>query len=185
MPAIRDNFKFALNFLRNPLRNASFVPSSALASRAMLEGINFSAIDSVVELGPGTGVFTREILKRCQPDTKILLLEVEESYVKMLREQFGGKVIIERASAHLLDALLAKHRIKQVGLIVSGLPFSLPEPIKKELFESIRRHTSSDTIFRFFTYNPPLMKRAYKSLPIRKISFVLANIPPLWVYGIN
>lgn len=185
MPAIKDNFRFALNFLRNPLRNASFVPSSTRASRAMLEGINFSAIDSVVELGPGTGVFTRELLKRCKPQAKILLVEVEESYVKMLREQFGGKVIIEHSSAHLLDTLLAKHGIREVGLIVSGLPFSLPEPVKRKLFDSVRRHTSNDTIFRFFTYNPPLMRRAYKSLPVRKISFVLGNIPPLWVYGIN
>ena len=151
----------------------------------MLDGIDFSTVTSVVELGPGTGVFTKEILKRCKPDTTVLLLEVEESYVTMLREQFGGKVIIERASAHLLDSFLAKHRIEKVGLIISGLPFSLPEPVRKELFLSIRRHTSNNTIFRFFTYNPPFMKRAYKSLPVRKISFVFRNIPPLWVYGIN
>ncbi len=182
---MKNKFTFAFNFLRNPLQNASLIPSSSRASRAMLDGIDFSPITAVVELGPGTGVFTKEILKRCRPNTKILLIEVEESYLKMLREQFGDKVIIERASAHLLDAMLTKHRIEKVSLIISGLPFSLPESIKGELFESIREHTGKGTIYRFFTYNPPMMKRAYKNLPVRKVSFVFRNIPPLWVYGIH
>lgn len=151
----------------------------------MLDGIDFSTVTSVVELGPGTGVFTREILKRCRPNTKILLVEVEELYTKILREQFGASVIIERASAHLLDSILAKHRIEKVSLIISSLPFSLPESIIGRLFASIDTHTGQGTMFRFFTYNPPLMKRAYQGLPVRKISFVPFNFPPMWVYGIN
>lgn len=185
MSSIRNNLRFSLNFLRHPLRNASLVPSSAFASEAMLDGIDFSVIDSVVELGPGTGAFTREILKRCKKDTTLLLLEVEQSYVTILRKQFGGNVIIECASAHLLDEIRAKHCIERISLIISGLPVSLPESVKVGLFESIKTHTERGTIFRFFTYNPPIMKRAYKSLPVRKISFVLKNFPPLWVYGIN
>lgn len=182
---MKNKLHFAFNFLRHPLQNASLIPSSYRASKAMLDGIDFSTITSVVELGPGTGVFTTEILKRCEPNTKVLLIEIEELYVNLLRAQFGDKVIIERASAHLLDTILVKHRIGRVSLIISSLPFSLPEHIKERLFESVKTHTGQGTTFRFFTYSPPLMKRAYKSLPIRKVSFVLRNIPPLWVYGIN
>lgn len=182
---MKTNLQFALNFLRHPAQNASVVPSSSRASKAMLNGIDFSAVSAVVELGPGTGVFTREIVKRCGPDTKILLIEIEESYIEPLQAEFGGKAIIERASAQSLDMLVRKHNITKVDLIVSGLPFSLSGDIKKKLFESIKTHTNSGAIFRFFTYNPPLMKRAYKELPIRNISFVARNFPPLWVYGIN
>lgn len=185
MPAIKNSLRFSLNFLRNPLRNASIVPSSAAATRAMLQGIDFSAVASVVELGPGTGVFTREIVKRCRPDTKLLLIELEESYVRILRREFGARVMIEQANAHRLDELLAKHDIQKVSLIVSGLPVSLPESMAEELLLSIKAHTTRGTIFRFFTYNPPFMRRAYKNLPVRKIALVLKNFPPLWVYGIN
>ncbi len=182
---MKNNLTFILNFLFHPRQNASLIPSSVLASKAMLEGINFSSVTSVVELGPGTGAFTKEVLKRCRPNTKILLIEVEESYIKILQEQFGDKVIIERASAHFMDAMLLKHHIEKVDLLISSLPFSLPENIREELFASIKKHTDSGTIFRFFTYTPSLMKRIYKNFSIREVSFVLRNIPPLWVYGIN
>lgn len=182
---MKTNLQFTLNFLRHPVQNASVVPSSSRASKAMLDGIDFSVVATVVELGPGTGVFTREIVKRCGPNIKILLIEIEESYIEPLRGEFGDKAIIERASAQSLDTLVLKHNMTKVDLIVSGLPFTLPEDTKKKLFESIKTHTNSGAIFRFFTYNPPLMKRAYKELPIRCISFVARNFPPLWVYGIN
>ena len=103
----------------------------------------------------------------------------------MLRAEFGERVVISNQSAHLLDAILAQHGIDKVDLIVSGLPFSLPTDITEKLFASIGRYTERGAIFRFFTYNPPLMKRVYKSLPIKQVSFVLKNIPPMWVYGIH
>ena len=182
---MRNELQFTLNFLRRPLQNASLVPSSAAASRAMLHGIDFSAIRSVVELGPGTGVFTKEILARCHLDAKVLLVEVEESYVKMLRGEFGPRVTIEHGGAHRLDELLKKHGMPKADLIVSGLPVSLPEPMRRMILQSIEEHTTEGAIFRFFTYNPLLMRRAYRTLPVRRISLVLENFPPLWVYGIN
>ncbi len=182
---MNGKLQFAWNFLCHPVRNASLIPSSSFASKAMLEGVDFSTVKTVVELGPGTGVFTEEILKRCTPGTKILLIELEKDYVTLLQKKFGDRVIVESASAHLLDAILAKHGVTEVNLIVSGLPFSLPHEVKEKLFASLAKHTSQGAHYRFFTYNPPLMKRAYANLPIHKLSFVPFNIPPMWVYGIN
>lgn len=180
----KNIFLFGVNFLKNPLRNASVFPSSAIATKAMFAHIDFSSINVVVELGPGTGVFTEEILKRCKPDTKVILIEIEESYIKLLREKFGNRVTIEKASAHILESILVKHGIDKADLIISGLPFMLGG-VEGELFETIKKHTKNGAIYRFFTYNPPAMKQMYKNLPIRKISFVLRNFPPLWIYGIN
>ena len=182
---MNGKLQFAWNFLCHPVRNASLIPSSTFASKAMLHSIDFSSVQTVVELGPGTGVFTEEILKRCKPGTKVLLIELEQDYVTLLKKKFGDRVVVENASAHLLDAILARHGITTVDLIVSGLPFSLPHEVKEQLFASLRAHTERGTHYRFFTYNPPLMKHVYAHLPIRKISFVPRNLPPLWVYGIN
>ncbi|MBI4050550.1 MAG: hypothetical protein HY396_01080 [Candidatus Doudnabacteria bacterium] len=181
---IKTFFSFGLNFLKNPLRNASIMPSSQFASRAILHGVDFSHIDTIVELGPGTGVLTEEILKRCRPNTKILLIEIEKSYAKTLQNRYGDRVIVENKSAHLLGDILKKHGMNKADLIISGLPF-LPKEMKDELFNSIKQHTNRGAIFRFFTYMPPIMKQIYKDLPIRKISFVLRNFPPVWIYGIN
>lgn len=179
-----EKLQFALQYLLHPFRNASVTPSSAFAARAMVSGIDFSQIEVIVELGPGTGVFTDEILKQCKPETKIILIEIEESYVALLREKFGSRVIVEQASAHLLETIVAKHTDKKVGLIISGLPVHLPA-VKKALFAAIEKYTEAGAYYRFFSYLPPLVKHEYRELPIRKLSFVLRNVPPLWVYGIN
>ncbi len=181
---VRDVAVFGSNFLKNPLKNASLVPSSAASSRAIVKNIDFSRADTIVELGPGTGVFTKEIVKRAKPESKIILVEIEKSYVKILRDKFGARVTIENTSALRLDEILSRHGIKKVDLIISGLPF-LQGGKGRGLMQALKKHTDQGTIFRFFTYMPPIMKLAYKGMPIRKILFVPKNFPPLWVYGIN
>ena len=175
---------FVLNFLKKPLQNASIVPSSRAAAKVMIADVDFSRVHTVLELGPGTGVFTQEIIRRARADTTIVLIEIEESYVHALRKRFGWRLAVEHTSAHFLDSVLKKHNIDKVDLIVSGLPF-FPGAVEGGLLQALRHHTDRGTIFRFFTYMPPVMKRVYKDLLVRKIAFVARNIPPLWVYGIN
>ncbi|MDX2245894.1 MAG: rRNA adenine N-6-methyltransferase family protein [Bacteroidia bacterium] len=175
---------FLKNFLKNPLRNASVIPSSAAAARAMVDGINWDKINTVVELGPGNGVFTEEILANCKEGTTIILIEIEESYIKLLNAKFDGRIHIEHTSAHLMDEVLAKYDKTHADLIISGLPF-LPDEYKTLTNEAILRHTEKGAIYRFFTYMPPVMKRVYKDMPLEEIRFVPANIPPMWIYGIN
>lgn len=180
----KEAFLFARNFFKNPLRNASITPSSVFAGRAMLKDIDFSTIHTVMELGPGTGIFTEELIRRCVPNTKIVLVELEKSYVENLRRKFGARVTVENTDAGFLEEVLEKHDIVRPDLIISGLPF-FKEALSDRLLASIKKQTDQGTIFRFFTYMPPIAKRLYKNLPLRKTAFVLKNIPPLWIYGVN
>ena len=83
-----------------------------------------------------------------------------------------------------LEKVMRKHGITNIDLIISGLPF-LPKETKKKVFKAIKKQTDKGAKFRFFTYMPPIMKKVYKDLPVEKKSFVLKNVPPMWVYGIN
>ncbi|MSU55453.1 MAG: SAM-dependent methyltransferase [Candidatus Taylorbacteria bacterium] len=184
MKKTKNILLFGWNFIKHPIQNASIIPSSITAAKAMLDNIDFSTIKTVVELGPGNGVFTNEILKKSSKNTTIILIEIEKTYVDLLNKKFSGKVIVEHGSAYCLNTILKKYNIDRPDLIISGLPFSIPG-IKKELLNPIKKHTENGTIFRFFTYLPPIMKHIYIDLPVRKVSFVLKNFPPLWIYGIN
>lgn len=180
--SFKESVLFAKNFLRHPTRNASIIPSSRRASEAMIKDVDFSKVNSVVELGPGTGCFTEVLLEHCRPGTRVLLVEFEPSYSRLLEDKFGDRVIVECESAHLLDSLLKKHGMVP-DLIVSGLPFDVPD--QDRLFNSILTLTRSGSKFRFFTFLPPVMKKVYKSLPVEKKGFTFFNFPPLWVYGVN
>ena len=49
-----DRWSFLVNFIKHPLRNASVAPSSRIAARNMLCGLDLEHLEYVVELGPGT-----------------------------------------------------------------------------------------------------------------------------------
>jgi len=175
---------FLRHFLRKPLRNASVTPSSRAAARAMLAGISWDAIHTVLELGPGTGPFTREVLRRCRPGTRVLLIELETRFVDILRHSFGDRIEVVHGSASDMDRFLAERGIGHADLILSSLPF-LPESVRLPIHRSILRQTRAGAVFRFFTYMPGAMRSHYRDLPIRRIGFTPWNLPPMWIYGIN
>lgn len=181
---MREKALFLKNFLRNPLRNASIIPSSRASSKAMLKGIDFSKVSVIVELGPGNGVFTQEIIKSVTNDTKIIVFELEPTYISLLQDKFGDRIILVNKGAHLLPETLEELGIDHVDVIISGLPF-LKGEIKQKTDEAIYQLTKKGAVYRFFTYMPGIMKNVYKDLPIEKKYFEFRNIPPLWVYGIN
>lgn len=138
----------------------------------------------MVELGPGNGTFTREIIARSKPGTRIVLIELEESYVDLLVNKFGNKVTVVHDSAHRMNEILAAHGLSHADLIVSSLPF-LQKQISRMIFSAILEQTRHGAAYRFFTYMPPVMKWFYRGLPLHKVKYVFNNIPPMWIYGIN
>lgn len=174
---------FLWNFFRNPMRNASVTPSSVSAARAMIADIDFSAVHTIVEIGPGTGVFTEELLRKCADNTKVILIEIDGKYVTLLRERFGSRVVVEHDSASEMESIVAKHGGK-VDLIISGLPVLIPG-VTEKLLASIKKYTDGGATYRFFSYVPPLVRRVYRGLPVQRVAFVLLNLPPLWVYELS
>jgi phospholipid N-methyltransferase len=150
----------------------------------MLEGIDFSSLRTIVELGPGTGLYTTEIVRRARDDAKIILVEIDTDYVTLLKRKFGNRVIIENTGAEHLDDILRRHNIMQPDLIVSALPF-LPSKSRQALFETLRKYTEGGTIFRFEMILRPWGDIVYRPLPVKKKSYVWRNVPPMWIYGIN
>ena len=150
----------------------------------MLTGLDWDKIHTVVELGPGNGTFTTEIIARSRPDTKIILIELEESYVHLLQNKFGNRVIAVHDGADRMNEILNELNLHHTDLIISSLPF-LQKEVSRKVFEVILQQTRQGAIFRFFTYMPPVMKWFYKGMPLHKVTYVWRNIPPMWIYGIN
>jgi phospholipid N-methyltransferase len=151
----------------------------------MLSGIDVENLKYVVELGPGTGCFTQELYDVLPADCQVLVIELEADYVAQLQARFGQRFQVVQASAHELEALIAERGWPRVDLVLSGLPFVLPKPVQQTLWSTLMRLTSQGTVYRFFTYMPPIMKRYYRDFDLRLVRGVAANLPPMWIYSVN
>ena len=172
-------------FIKQPKVNASITPSSKKAAREMVKGLNLGKMKHVVELGPGTGVFTDILAEQLPNDCKVLLVELEESFIENLKTKYDNRFEVIQSSACELEALLRERDIKNVDLVISGLPFNMPEDVKIKLQNTLFLLTEKGTCMRWFTYFPWLMKRHYKKFNHKRAAFVAWNFPPMWIYTVN
>lgn len=66
---------FLYQFIKNPMSVGSISPSSRFLAKKMLQGVDFQKAKCIVEYGPGTGIFTEEILKQRTPETVVFVVE--------------------------------------------------------------------------------------------------------------
>ena len=65
---------FLWEYIKHPLRVGAVAPSGRGLARKMMEPVDFKQASVIVEYGPGTGSFTREILSRKSSETKLILI---------------------------------------------------------------------------------------------------------------
>lgn len=70
-------------FLRNPQQVGAVMESSSRVVEKVLEAIPKGA-KKVIEIGPGNGVATREILKKLAPDGTLLVIESDSAFAAQL-----------------------------------------------------------------------------------------------------
>jgi phosphatidylethanolamine/phosphatidyl-N-methylethanolamine N-methyltransferase len=181
-------FTFFWQWLKNPLRTAGVVPSSAELAEAMISELP-DGTRRVIELGGGTGAITRELLAAGIHANQLLVLELNEELHSHLHARFPG-VHVVLGDARSLRELAGSCGFLDDGpadAIVSGLglltmPPSLQQEIVTEAFECLR----ADGVFVQFTYGPaaPLADAVVREMKLRvhRGEFVLRNMPPATVY---
>ena len=120
-----------LNFLRsrkaNPEKVGAVVPSGDSLARMITKGIDASHAP-VIELGPGTGVFTKALIARGVDEGDLTLIESGPNFLKMLRERFPHAHVVKADAARLVSHEL--YAPGSVGAVVSGLPLLSMSPRK-------------------------------------------------------
>ncbi len=98
--------------IRSMGQTASMFPSSRYLANALTKPIDFRRARTVVELGPGTGAVTNEILKRMRPDAKLFAVDINETFIDHLRSTCQDPRLIPLCgSATDLQSLLAQHEV--------------------------------------------------------------------------
>jgi phosphatidylethanolamine/phosphatidyl-N-methylethanolamine N-methyltransferase len=182
-----ESFRFFRAWVANPLRVASVVPSSDSLSKVITCEIS-TATGSVIELGPGTGVFTRALLKRGVLEEDIVLVENATEFVDRLRSQFPSALILEMDAEKLRGNPVPVELT--AGAVVSGLPFlSMSSRKIWAILSGTFQKLHTDGALYLFTYGYfcPIPKRFLDRLGLKatRIGGTFANFPPAVVYRIR
>ena len=155
-------FRFFIEFVKHPKTVGAVMPSGKALAEKMMEPIQFDRADCIVEYGPGTGSFTRKLLKYRKEGTKLILIENNPVFYDRLKKEFGmqKEVVMILGSAENVNGYLAQYGIKTADYIVSGLPFtSLPKDISEKILLATQR--AIGTKGRFLTFQYSLVKRKF------------------------
>ena len=181
----RECLTFTAGFFRNPGRNGSLIPSSRSLTAAMIAGIPWERVGTLVELGPGVGTFTGAIMASVRPGTRVILVEANPAYAIHLRERYRHRLVVETASAAELDLILSRHGVGRPDCIISGLPLaSLPVAVSERIAGQIQGHIRQGTIYRSFTYRPARTLQFFGAGVLTYQSRrIWMNFPPAFVLG--
>src|ERR1035437_1263088 len=125
----------------------NFLRDQSVVGR-IVDALEISATDTVVEIGPGTGALTGELLNKAD---NVIAIEFDRDLIEPLRDRFGKSqklVLINADALHLsfADRPEIKTAAGKVKL-VANLPYNLSTPILQRLIE--QRHLFFSLVLMF------------------------------------
>ncbi|BBF43082.1 ribosomal RNA adenine dimethylase domain protein [Lachnospiraceae bacterium KM106-2] len=173
--------QFIKQYIKHPSKVGAVAPSSRYLAEQMMETINFNRCQCIVEYGAGTGVFTKEIIKRKKEDTLFLVIEENEVFYRELLQQFGEyeNVRIIHGKAEQVDQYLKQYDQSKADYIVSGIPFaSLPKVVSNQILRKTETVLGGKGVFITFQYTMFKKKLFERYFTVRRYKKVYRNVPP-------
>lgn len=183
-----ENLLFLKRLIKNPRSLGAIVPSSKSLARFICRHIDYREGDYIVEIGAGTGSFTRALLHAGVPVSKLIVLELDKELAHYLQVNFPSVHVIQ-GNATALETLIPEAVIGRVRTIVSGIPMvNLPKQIQKQIIDSCFRILGDDGGILQFTYgtSSPIPAQSF-GIFAHKLGHVLQNFPPatIWRYTLK
>ena len=179
---------FFRQWLKNPLRMAAVSPSSRELAQKMLREMP-SGTRRVVELGGGTGVFTRALIEHGIPPEGMLVLELNRTLHDHLREHFPSSHVACADARDLREVAKRTGYLDEgpADAVISGLGMlSMPKPTQHTILDAAFSIMTPQGRFIQFTYGPtnPVAREVMQALELtaHRASFTLWNVPPAAVY---
>lgn len=188
---MRDHVTFLGAFVKRPFDTGAVAPSSARLAQRMAEGMGLAEAETVVELGPGTGVFTRMIQAQLKPEAHFLCLEINPRLAEVLTDRFPRAQVVNDCAENLAQHLEAAGR-SAADCVISGLPWAAFSRDRQErLLSAVVAALRPAGRFATFAYLhaswlPP--GRSFRGLlesrfcRVETSAVVWRNLPPAFVY---
>ncbi|MDF2681847.1 MAG: methyltransferase protein [Brevibacillus sp.] len=179
--SFKERMMFFYNFLQAPGQVGSITPSSHALAKQMMKPVDWERAHTIVELGAGTGIFTKWIDELKKQDATLVSFEKEASMRNRLELQFPGALFHEDAVE--LVSVLSEAGLGKADAIISGLPFAnFPQSLRDQIMEQVYAALRSGGVFVAFQYSLQMKKQLQTVFTDVSVKMVPFNLPPAFVY---
>ena len=160
------------------------MPSSKYLANKMLKNINFFEAKVIVELGPGDGAITKNILKKLAPQTTLICFEINDVFFEELQKIKHSQLVLVKASAENIIEELNKLGFKETDYIVSSLPLTIiPKNISYNILIKSHEALTKKGLFIQYQYSLTYYSKLKKVFGENiKLDFEPLNFPPAFIY---
>jgi phosphatidylethanolamine/phosphatidyl-N-methylethanolamine N-methyltransferase len=181
-----DEVHFLRSWLEKPLAIGAVTPSGRVLARTMARYVNTDIPGPIIELGPGTGPVTEALVARGIPQKRLVLVEFNPTFCRMLRQRFPEATVVQ-GDAYSLRRTLSEVIDEPAAAVVSGLPLlNKPMRTRLRLINEAFSLMQDKAPFVQFTYSmaaPPIPK-GLSRIAAEASERIWMNLPParVWCY---
>ncbi|MBU3660547.1 MAG: methyltransferase domain-containing protein [Flavobacteriales bacterium] len=178
---------FIKQFFKEKNMVGAMAPSSRFLASKMLNHLPIKEAKIIIELGPGTGVFTEKIIEKMGPNTQLIVVELNDTFFEALEKKIAHKnVHLKHGSAEEISKYLKELGHEKADLIISSLPLAvIPSEIRQNILNAIKSHLNKEGQFVQFQYSLQSRRALKKIFTSVKLNFTPFNFPPAFVYTCN
>lgn len=194
-PSVNNGFFnhaiFAKQFAQQPLSTGAIVPSSKRLARQIAQLANLEQAKTVVELGPGTGVFTEQIFKQLSDDSLFFAIELNEYFVQATNIRCP-KVNVYHDEAASLPIYLQQNNCSYADRVICSLPWTIFDEYEQDhMLTTISDSLKTGGVFLSIIYWGARFRAGGRyfidSLPnhfssVRSTPIIWHNLPPTQIY---
>lgn len=175
---------FINEFIKKENRIGAIAPSSKFLAKKMLKEIDFSKDLNIIELGPGNGVFTEEILTKMSADSRLLAIELNQNFASLIDSKIKDKrFIISCGSATNISKIRSEESFPKADVILSSIPLAiLPIKIRIQIINEIKKSMRDNGAFIQYQYSLNAKEILQKKFSTVKTTFTPLNLPPAFIY---
>ena len=174
---------FLQGFLKRPKEVGSIIPSSRFLERRVVRFAAVNEARTLVELGPGTGGTTRAILRAMAPEARLLAIEINTRFARLLRHMPDSRLAVHEGSAAEIAEALAAHDLPAADAILSGIPFStMPRELGLDILRSVHDSLAPGGLFVAYQVRDRVEDLGRCVFGDAQVQTVMLNVPPMRVY---
>jgi phospholipid N-methyltransferase len=165
---------------------ASIIPTSIRCVKKVCNHIDFTKDFVLVEYGPGDGAFTKFLLEKMSPGSRLILIEANEDFAQHLKETIDdSRVTVHNILAGNVESVIEEKDMGNIDYVLSGIPFSfLDKDRKRIVLQATKTILKKGGKFLAYQTSGHLKKPVMEVFGNYDIEMEMLNIPPYLIYDV-